>query len=141
MRFQTTGLCAAACMLALCGCQSWNTGYPIQSPSRVPPPGTGSFQTSSPYYNGAGNYNGTGNVSQNYPAAVPGYGVPQSYSAPAPVQPATFTAPQAQPSGVVPAAQFSPVNNAAFRDTGNQPASERTTTNFSDSNSNFQWQN
>ncbi|MEM8734117.1 MAG: hypothetical protein AAGG44_07840 [Planctomycetota bacterium] len=133
MRFQKTSLSAAACLVALCGCQSWNTGYPIQSPARVPPPGTGSFQTSSPYYNGAG-----GNVSQNFLTASPGYGVPQSYAAPAPVQPATFTAPPSQPSAVVPANQFSPVNNAGFSGTSQGSG---TTSNFNDTGSNFRWQN
>lgn len=51
--FVVTSLCA--CSLSFTGCQSWYSGgYPFNNPSRVPPPGTGTYQLSSGYYNNPG---------------------------------------------------------------------------------------
>lgn len=42
----------ACSMIFLCGCQTWsNGGYPLQNVSRVPPPGTGTYQLPNGYYN------------------------------------------------------------------------------------------
>jgi len=39
----------------LAGCQSWQgTSFPIQNATRVPPPGTGTYQLPSGYYNNTG---------------------------------------------------------------------------------------
>lgn len=42
----------ALSLTAMCGCQTWSTGgYPLQNVSRVPPPGTGTYQLPNGYYN------------------------------------------------------------------------------------------
>lgn len=41
-------LAIAACSFA--GCQTWTGGFPLSSPARVPPPGTGTYQLPPGYY-------------------------------------------------------------------------------------------
>ena len=42
----------ALAVVSLCGCQSWSPGgFPLQNMSRVPPPGTGTYQLPNGYYN------------------------------------------------------------------------------------------
>lgn len=55
------GLLFGLTIVGLSGCQSWMAGYPLQSPTRVPPPGTNSYNVPSTYYNNTG-----GSVSQLY---------------------------------------------------------------------------
>lgn len=46
--------CVAASIVGLCltGCQSWQAGgFPMQNGTRVPPPGTGTYQLPNGYYN------------------------------------------------------------------------------------------
>ncbi|WP_145076494.1 hypothetical protein [Aureliella helgolandensis] len=38
-------------LCVLCGCQAGASGFPMQNMTRVPPPGTGTYQTSGDYYN------------------------------------------------------------------------------------------
>lgn len=62
---------AAACLAVASGCQSWSQmGQGIPSGSRVPPPGTGTYQVPSSYYNNtSGAKAGTASTSQ---APAPG---------------------------------------------------------------------
>ena len=84
-------------LLSLSGCKSW-MGYPMQYPARIQPPGTGTYNVPSNYYNQTG-----GSVSQVYPgtpvnasvmtaAGVPGYSTG--------VAPATYTTPAGSMGGV-----------------------------------------
>ncbi len=44
--------CCAVAAIAVSGCQTWApTGFPLQNMSRVPPPGTGTYQMPNGYYN------------------------------------------------------------------------------------------
>lgn len=77
-------------LIACSGCQSWSNGYPMQSPARVAPPATGSFQVPSGYYNpnNSVTYQGapTGPSNPGIPATTvtqpAGYVQPAGYSAP-----------------------------------------------------------
>ncbi len=41
---------------SICGCQSWQgASFPMQNATRVPPPGTGTYQLPSGYYNNSSN--------------------------------------------------------------------------------------
>ncbi len=49
-----TRFALTASLLGVClsGCQSWQSGgFPLQNTTRVPPPGTGTFQVPNAYYN------------------------------------------------------------------------------------------
>lgn len=74
------------------GCQAWSgMGVPF-SPARVPPPGTGTYGSSSKYYNNSGN----GQAFQSQPAAASGFAT----NAPAGNQPVGTQTGGFQPSGV-----------------------------------------
>ena len=50
-RCATLGLFSTATVLLLAGCQTWGPStFPLQNASRVPPPGTGSYQAPNGYY-------------------------------------------------------------------------------------------
>ena len=52
MRRHISGWLLAPWVIALCGCQSWSqVGQGIPGGARVPPPGTGTYQVPSSYYN------------------------------------------------------------------------------------------
>ena len=57
----------ALSVTTLTACQSWSpAGTPLNNPARVPPPGTGTYQVPSAYYNNSG-----GNLSQVYSGSDP----------------------------------------------------------------------
>lgn len=108
------------------GCQSWNAGgFPLDNMSRVPPPGTGTYQLPGGYYNGGTTGQVSSNVdagfeaatfaSANNPAGVSFAGAMPATSLSATaggyvpmnaVQPAGFAAPANQ--GSAPAQSFVP---------------------------------
>lgn len=128
--------CALLLAAGICGCQTWAPGaFPMQNPSRVPPPGTGTYQLPSGYYNStsASNPSGSGMTASSAGSGlrkVEG-GLPTTDLAAAPqiskeassneassneVQPAQFTAPAARSSAdSLPRAQSAaPVASAQF---------------------------
>lgn len=130
-------LLAACSVVGFTGCRAWTGGYPLQSPSRVPPPGTGTYQVPSNYYNNPGTvsqaYSGgatnvaASNLNTGYPATnlVPATGVaPGTANAfgNAPVQPASFTTPTGSaPSSGIPSTNASQgASSFNFNDNGSQ---------------------
>jgi hypothetical protein len=149
-------VCSIACfLLSLCGCQTWSNGaYPLQNVSRVPPPGTGSYQMPNGYYNnGTAALSPTGqvtaasaNVSGLRPASgglptttLNDFGTSQNQ-----VQTAQFTQPaNAGQSGVSGPTDFSPTSNVQNSGFQSQAISSGASASFSDSQpdtSELQWQ-
>lgn len=106
----STGFCIPLLSVALLacsaiGCQSWSgMGVPFNA-ARVPPPGTGSYGSSSNYYKGAGNPQ----AFQAQPATAGGFvnnstpGFRATGTQPSGVQPAGFVASSPADNAVVPA--------------------------------------
>lgn len=152
MRHQTLTILGFGLGIATClvGCRAWTGGYPLQSPARVQPPGTGTYQVPSSYYNQAG-----ANVSTNYQQGIPGQGFvsapgvavgPQSLNTGFAPTNLTNAAPPVipnagQPSAVVPANYAAPAQ--PVYNNGVQPAaaSGGASFNMSDTNdgSNLDW--
>ena len=71
--------------VSVAGCQSWSPGaFPLQNMSRVPPPGTGTYQLPSGYYNNSSAMNSSGSsqvmtasTAENHPQPVGG-GLPST---------------------------------------------------------------
>lgn len=132
----TISFTAGICLASLTGCQSWQGGYPLSNPARVPPPGTGTYQVPSGYYNNTG-----GQVSQMNPVGGFSNGMPSTNltagNAAVPVQTAGFSGNPAYGQGVAPAAGFAPVQS------GNLPSTNGNTVNFSDGSNvpELNWQN
>ena len=132
---------ASLALFGLTGCQAWyGGGYPLQSNSRVPPPGTGSFQVPSTYYNNAG-----GSVSQVVQGVPTNSVAASAMNAPQASQGMAATnMTQALPSTSQNARGFpvaNPMNNAvqpagyvAPSAGGQMPASGSASINFSDTN-------
>jgi len=105
MGFGITRSSVALLAFSAIGCQSWSgMGVPFNA-ARVPPPGTGSYGSSSNYYNGAGNPQ----AFQAQPAAAGGFvtnatpGFQAMGTQPSGVQSAGFVASAPAANGVVPA--------------------------------------
>ncbi len=85
------GLLGGMAITVLCaGCQTWNGGYPLQPNTRIPPPGTGTYQVPANYYSGA--TNSVSQVTGNPYEAASGSTVVSAVQG-GQVQPATFTSP------------------------------------------------
>ena len=136
-----------------CGCQTWSSGMPMQSMSRVPPPGTGTYSPPNGYYNSTSSYDPqsaaptmmTASSSSSVPGAPPvttlTTGFQQSNGNFGAVQPAQFTS-GSNTGSVANASQFTPVQAQQFTDSHDDGA---TSTSFSDDESyqdapNLQWQ-
>lgn len=87
--FLRTAFVAAGCCLA--GCQSWQgAGFPVQNATRVPPPGTGTYQLPSGYYNNSSSSSALPNSTSQLHAANATTGIrPVSAAAPGTQMPAT----------------------------------------------------
>ena len=133
--FLAISFAVGMCIASSTGCQSWQGGYPLSNPARVPPPGTGTYQVPSGYYNNTG-----GQVSQMNPVGGYTNGMPSTnltVSSSAPVQTAGFAGNPSYGQGVVPAASFGPAQS------GNLPSTNGNTVNFSDGSNvpALNWQN
>lgn len=133
------------------GCQSWQgASFPLQNATRVPPPGTGTYQMPSGYYNNT-------NTSSLSPSTLPSATQPPaaqmmqaSNAAVSSFQSANSFQPASNAGGsVVPAgfqgspASASPVASAQFSDTNN-PSSSGAAASLSDAPAgetpSLQWQ-
>ena len=74
MRRHLSSWILASGMIAICGCQSWSQiGQAVPGGSRVPPPGTGTYNVPSSYYNnGAGAKSGALSSTDSAPSATGG---------------------------------------------------------------------
>ncbi|MBX3422431.1 MAG: hypothetical protein KF752_12835 [Pirellulaceae bacterium] len=136
MRTRIVGILGMS-LLALSGCQNMcGGGYPMQSMTRVPPPGTGSYPMPGAYYN-----NTMGAQSAVSPAIQPAAGLANaeylSTTPSADVAAAQFTVP-AQAASSYPA----PLLNNTLPDGSSYPVDTPPVVraNFSDNAPNLQWQ-